>query len=422
MRTPHTASAVSIHAVLVRFRRCPTGSGRSRWWAVRESVCVVATAGAQRIAGGPSATWQATRDLGAAVQGARGGQVVQLSDNGRVATARVDEGSGGITVRLISHDGVVEDAVEEIPALLKRDDAFLWLDVPQWTRDVDDLLATELNLHAVARAYCKVRNHMPMVHGYRDHVFMVLHRPVVLGAGDTLLVELDMFVGDRFVVTVHNRDEAQIAQIEGMSEVEETLDRINGGRIRPRTPIELTHALVSLMALRQRLLVQDVAVRVADVEQRVLRRQLADPEQDLEEMFHVRYQLLSVRTTAAHSEEVLARARKLLGPDHHDDEVQLADLQDMFRRVHRMTDSEQELLAGVIDLYRTRTDTKMMIAMERIAVLAAVTLPVTAIASVYGMNVIVNAQTDPVQLIIALIIMAMISGVLLRWTKKQGWW
>jgi Mg2+ and Co2+ transporter CorA len=94
----------------------------------------------------------------------------------------------------------------------------------------------------------------------------------------------------------------------------------------------------------------------------------------------------------------------------------------MFRRVHRMTDSEQELLAGVIDLYRTRNDTKMMIAMERLAVLAAVTLPITAIASVYGMNVIVNAQTHYTQLIIVLVIMAAISGVLLRWTKKQGWW
>jgi Mg2+ and Co2+ transporter CorA len=64
----------------------------------------------------------------------------------------------------------------------------------------------------------------------------------------------------------------------------------------------------------------------------------------------------------------------------------------------------------------------MMIAMERLAVLAAVTLPITAIASVYGMNVIVNAQTHYLQLIIVLVIMAAISGVLLRWTKKQGWW
>ncbi len=327
-----------------------------------------------------------------------------------------------MTIRFISDAGVVEESAEGIPLLLKREDGFLWLDVPVWTSEIDGLLAAELGLHPVAREYCRVRNRMPMVHGYRDHVFMVLHRPVVLGRGETRLVELDLFVGDRFLVTVHKRDEASIAAVEGVSEVAETLDRIAGGRIAPRTPVELTHALVSLMALRQRLLVQDVAVRVAEVEEKVLHRQLSNPEHALEEMFLVRYELLSVRTTAAHSEEVLARARKLLGPGHHDDEVQLADLQDMFRRVHRMTDSEQELLAGVIDLYRTRNDTKMTIASERLAVLAAITLPATAISSVYGMNVIVNPHTEPVQLIIVLIIMVIISGYLLRWTKKQGWW
>jgi Mg2+ and Co2+ transporter CorA len=327
-----------------------------------------------------------------------------------------------MTIRFISDAGVVEESAEGIPLLLKREDGFLWLDVPVWTSEIDGLLAAELGLHPVAREYCRVRNHMPMVHGYRDHVFMVLHRPVVLGRGETRLVELDLFVGDRFLVTVHKRDEVSIAAVEGVSEVAETLDRIAGGRIGPRTPVELTHALVSLMALRQRLLVQDVAVRVAEVEEKVLHRQLSNPEHALEEMFLVRYELLSVRTTAAHSEEVLARARKLLGPGHHDDEVQLADLQDMFRRVHRMTDSEQELLAGVIDLYRTRNDTKMTIASERLAVLAAITLPATAISSVYGMNVIVNPHTEPVQLIIVLIIMVIISGYLLRWTKKQGWW
>jgi len=316
----------------------------------------------------------------------------------------------------------MEKSVEEIPVLLKREDGFVWLYVPQWTVEIDALLAAELNLHPVAREYCRVRNHMPMVHGYRDHVFMVLHRPVVLGQGETRLVELDLFVGDRFVVTVHKRDEVSVAAVEGVSEIEETLARIGAGRIAPRTPVELTHALVSLMALRQRLLVQDVAVRVSEVEEKVLHQQLTNPEHALEEMFLVRYELLSVRTTAAHSEEVLARARKLLGPGHHDDEVQLADLQDMFRRVHRMTDSEQELLAGVIDLYRTRNDTKLTIASERLAVLAAITLPATAISSVYGMNVIVNPHTEPVQLTVVLIIMAAISGVLLRWTKKQGWW
>jgi magnesium transporter len=64
----------------------------------------------------------------------------------------------------------------------------------------------------------------------------------------------------------------------------------------------------------------------------------------------------------------------------------------------------------------------MTMAMERLAVIAAVTLPVTALASIYGMNVIVNTRTHWVQLAMVLLVMVAISGVLLRWTKRQGWW
>ena len=56
------------------------------------------------------------------------------------------------------------------------------------------------------------------------------------------------------------------------------------------------------------------------------------------------------------------------------------------------------------------------------AVLAAVTLPITALASIYGMNVIVNEQTHVPQLLVVLAVMVAMSGALLRWTKRQGWW
>ena len=45
---------------------------------------------------------------------------------------------------------------------------------------------------------------------------------------------------------------------------------------------------------------------------------------------------------------------------------------------------------GVTEFYRARTETKMTIAAERLAVIAVMTLPVTALSSVVGMNVIVN--------------------------------
>ena len=38
-----------------------------------------------------------------------------------------------MTIRLVSNGGVMEKSVEEIPVLLKREDGFVWLDVPVWT-------------------------------------------------------------------------------------------------------------------------------------------------------------------------------------------------------------------------------------------------------------------------------------------------
>ena len=64
----------------------------------------------------------------------------------------------------------------------------------------------------------------------------------------------------------------------------------------------------------------------------------------------------------------------------------------------------------------------MTIAAERLAVIAAVTLPITALSSVYGMNIIVNSRTDFGQLAVVLAVMVAISAALLRWAKRQGWW
>jgi Mg2+ and Co2+ transporter CorA len=64
----------------------------------------------------------------------------------------------------------------------------------------------------------------------------------------------------------------------------------------------------------------------------------------------------------------------------------------------------------------------MTIAAERLAVIAVITLPITALSSIYGMNIIVNDRTQLPQLVVVLVAMALISGTLLRWAKRQGWW
>ena len=121
--------------------------------------------------------------------------------------------------------------------------------------------------------------------------------------------------------------------------------------------------------------------------------QLTDPEALLETMFLIRHELITTRTMAAQCHDVWARLgrHRPVRPTTPDG-AYARDLADQFDRVRSLADGESQFLFGVIELYQTKVNTKMTVAMERLAVIAAVTLPVTAIASIYGMNVIVNEQ------------------------------
>jgi magnesium transporter len=160
---------------------------------------------------------------------------------------------------------------------------------------------------------------------------------------------------------------------------------------------------------------------VWNLERQVTGGHVGDPEQFLEELFGVRHGLLAVHTMAASSREVYGEMVRLsvFGPAGA---AQLGDLEDQFRRLAAMADGQREYLQGVIEFYRARTGTKMAIAGERLAVIAAVTLPITALASVLGMNVIVYDHTLVGPLVVLLVVMLAMSGTLLEWTRRKGWW
>ena len=87
-----------------------------------------------------------------------------------------------------------------------------------------------------------------------------------------------------------------------------------------------------------------------------------------------------------------------------------------------MARSQEEYLQGVVEFYQTRTNTKMTIAAERLAVIASITLPITALSSVMGMDVIVNSATGPVFLTVLISVMALMSVLMLIRARRRDWW
>ena len=320
-------------------------------------------------------------------------------------------------------DGTQAHDAADLPDLLDRDGGFVWVDIPTYDEQARHLLEDTLRFHEMTLRACRERNHVPSTHAYPDYLFLVLHAPETGVAGHVHLLELDQFVARRYLVTVHGPINPEVPLERALLETRAVLRRLEEGRLRPGTPLDLSYAIVSALARRQYAAVTAVAEKVAGLERRVMVDDFRHPETLLEEMFLVRHELLTVRTMAAQSHDIYGRLTALTGRAVPlEARPQLTDLADQFERVRSLSDGEKEFLFGVIDLYQTRVATRMTIAVERLAVLAAVTLPVTAIASIYGMNVIVNESTHVLGLVVALLLMISVSGVLLRWTKKQGWW
>ena len=324
-------------------------------------------------------------------------------------------------VRFVDSSGAHDHDSDDIVELLCRDDGFVWVDVPSWDEQVEGFL-TGLGCHPRVIEACRQRNHLPTVHAYADHYFLTVHRPLLGRAGHVHMLELDLIVAPRYLVTVHGPLNPAVDPREALTETSAVLGRIDSGRFEPASSAEVAYALGSAVARTQRALIGDVAEKIPALEEEVMAPQLKEPEAMLERMFLVRHELIIARTMSAQTRDVYARITSLTRFVGEEDRTFAHDLADQFGRVASIGDGEWNFVFAVIELYQTRVNTKMTLAMERLAVIAAVTLPVTAIASVYGMNVIVNESTHYTQLVIVILVMVTISTLLLRWAHKQGWW
>ncbi len=324
-------------------------------------------------------------------------------------------------VRFIDAQGVHSRQPDDVVELFAHQDGFFWIDIAQWGDESEAFLCA-LGCHPLVLDACRQRNYIPTVHSYDDHAFITTQSPMLGVGGHVHLLELDQIIGHHYLVTVHGPLNPELDPVHGQVETDSALRRMTEGRFRPTSPAQLSYAITSAVARRQSTVITEVAEKLPGLEKHVMSSQLRDPEQLLEHMFLIRHELITARTTAAQCHDVWHRMSRIRGLVD-DDESRLAeDAADQFDRVRSMADGEAHFLFGVIELYQTKVHTKMTVAMERLAVIAAVTLPITAIASILGMNVIVNSQTEYVELFVSVAIMLVISLTLLRWARRQGWW
>ena len=85
---------------------------------------------------------------------------------------------------------------------------------------------TTFGFHPLAIRDSANRNQVPKIHRYDDHLFLVLHAPQPGAGGHVHYVELDQFIGDRYLVTVHGPLNPAVDPAAAMVEVDAVLARL----------------------------------------------------------------------------------------------------------------------------------------------------------------------------------------------------
>jgi magnesium transporter len=310
----------------------------------------------------------------------------------------------------------------EIPALLKRDDGFLWVDIATLGIEEETTLSEVFGFHPLAIRESKEAVAVPKLQAYPDHFFLVVHGIEPGADGQVHVVELDQFISLRYLVTIHSPVDRDGSTAMAAHEVDSVKRRIDAGRFTPRSPGELGHAIASGLARHLEGSLSTVAAQITALERLVMGGDTANSDQVLDEMFRVRHELLTVRTIAAQSREVYARMAAFSEHFNAEGHLWVIDLLDQFDRLKNLCDGEKELLQEVLDFHQTRIANELNEFVRRLTSVGAILVVCTLIAGIYGMNFAHMPELDwQLGYPIALGVMVAISIVMAIYFRRKRW-
>jgi magnesium transporter len=264
----------------------------------------------------------------------------------------------------------------DLPALLADPATRFWLDID--TIDVPTLedMGRRFGFHPLAIEDCHHAIQRPKIDEYPGHIFFSFHAVDESREGELCLREIDGFLGSNFLVTVHEEPSPEIAAL--VARCEKNVNVLERGMD------QLFHALLDRMVDTHFPLLDRIEERIDSAEDRIF----GSPDRGvLEELFQIKKELLAVRRIVGPQREILGqlggRELPVIAPATR---PYLRDVQDHLLRLTELVETYRDLVNGAMDAYRAEIQQRLNEVMKILAVIGTVSLPLTLIAGLWGMN------------------------------------
>jgi magnesium transporter len=290
-------------------------------------------------------------------------------------------------------------------------------------------LGEQLGLHTLALEDVLNVPQRPKVERFDKHLFLVMRtmrleaagpvadEPPPSGIGPGIRDEqVSLFLGADWVVTIQERSDG-----DSFEPVREAI-RQGRGRVREAGADYLAYLLVDAVVDAYFPVVDALAERMHALEEQALQPRAADDT--LLELTQLRHDFLGVRRAVWPMREEIAVLQReestLISPETR---VFLRDVYDHTIQALEIVESLREMAVAVTEVFLSAQNQRLNQVMKVLTVISTLFIPLTFIASIYGMNFKYMPELDrPWAYPIVLSVMAATAAGMLVFFKKQGWW
>jgi len=196
--------------------------------------------------------------------------------------------------------------------------------------------------------------------------------------------------------------------------------RKNKGRIRKMGSDYLAYALIDAIVDNYFSILEKIGERVEDMEQDVVSK----PEPEiLQKIYNLKREMIYLRKSVWPIRELinnlLREESRLIKKNTH---IFLRDLYDHTIQVIETIETFRDMITGMLDIYMSSISNKMNEVMKVLTIFAAIFIPLTFIAGVYGMNFENMPELGwSFGYFMVLIIMLLVGILLLGFFKHKKW-
>jgi magnesium transporter len=279
-------------------------------------------------------------------------------------------------------------------------------------------LEENFEFHALDLEDVLSRNQRPKIDVYDDYLFIVLHFPIFdpaagrLGAG-----ELDLFVGPGFLVSIPNQPLQPVEYLfERCRQKEELRDQLfvrGSGYLLYRVVDDSFDYCFPML--------RKIANKLDVLEEEIFEGRSEEVVRDIS---NVKQEIINFRRVIRPQRSVLRDLERVkeryLSPDI-DLEIYFDDIVDAQERIWDLLENYKEVVEGLEDTNESVISHRVNDILRVLTSISVIVLPLTLLASIWGMNVGVPGEGDTTAFWAVTASMAVLLVGMVTYFRRRGW-